>query len=109
MCIRDSYLEIKHLPDTIKQKYLQCYYDFAKQYDLDLSDVSDDFNRKSMIEHDKVIAWHTQQAIDLLNVPRDNDSDQQLQQMIAHSQKWDSVYKLDMLSLYPEFGSFVQT
>lgn len=103
------YLEIKHLPDTIKQKYLQCYYEFAQQYDLNLSDVSDDFNRKSMIEHNKVIAWHTQQAIDLLNVPRDDDSDQQLQQMIAHSQKWDSVYKLDMLSLYPEFGSFVQT
>ena len=60
-----------------------------------------------MNEQSRVIAHHTQQAIDLLSTPRDADSDEQLQKMVAHSRKWDSVYKFDMLKLYPEFASFV--
>jgi len=102
------FLEVKHLPDIVKQKYLHRLEQFIQDYNIDLTRIIGiDFNRKAMNEQSRVIAHHSQQAIDLLSTPRDADSDEQLQKMVAHSRKWDSVYKFDMLELYPEFASFV--
>ena len=74
-----------------------------------MADSIGDYNHRTIENIRHNLALRIKQAIDLLNQPRATDSDQQLQTMVAYCNKWDAVYKFDLLEYYPEFDSFVQT
>lgn len=101
------YMDVKHLPDYLKQQYLLEYDKLVEKNHIDLSPQHNDYNHRDMKEQPKVIAWHVQQAINLLKQPRDDDSDKHLAELFAHCKKWDSVYGFDLYKIYPEFVNVV--
>jgi hypothetical protein len=101
------YMDVKHLPDDIKKTYLKEYYNFVEKNNIDLDSQNNDYNHKDMKEQSKVIAWHVQQAINLLKQPRDADSDSHLTELFEHCKKWDNVYGFDLYEIYPEFANVI--
>lgn len=99
------YMDVKHLPTDLKNQYLDVYYKFAEKNNIDLSPQHNDYNHRDMKEQPKVIAWHVQQAINLLKQPRDDDSDKHLAELFAYCKKWDTVYGFNFDKIYPEFKS----
>jgi hypothetical protein len=49
-----------------------------------------------------------QQAIKLLNQSEPSDRDDQLMQLVAHCKKWDKVYGLNAIKLYPELAEIFE-
>jgi len=100
--VRPDFLMVKHLPDSIKQEYKKSYMQLIEDYDLDIN-IKQDINESDINRLSDIIAIYTREAIVLLDMPGTNESNSKLKELKAHCKKWDSVYNLNMLELYPEF------
>jgi len=95
------FLDAVILPDAIKQHYRQSYIDLLNQVNIDSTKV---YNSSDINQYQHTIVSQAQMMLDILNQPAPADQEQQLQLMVQHCKKWDSVYGYDARTIYPEFA-----
>jgi len=98
-----DFLNPQVLPDAIKQQYITEYKKLAAEYELDQVDYSTDYNESDPNQHRRVIANQIDQCINMLSTTQSPNSDQLLQELTRHCERWDRVYGYDAGQLYPEF------
>lgn len=100
LCTTPRFLSAEILPDPIKKQYLQSYQDLLSR----LQDIETgfDYNASDPNNHRCVIKQQAEMCVSFLKTPRPSDSEQQLEAMVRHCEKWDRVYGYDARKLYPE-------
>lgn len=97
------HLDVKLLPYEIKQQYKVHYQKlFDKMCNIK---TENDFNESDPTCYDKIIKLQALQCLNLLDQPTPPDSQKYLKNLINECKKWDSVYKLNARTLYPELSS----
>jgi molybdenum cofactor biosynthesis enzyme MoaA len=94
-----KYLDIKVLPYAIKQNYLQHYTTIVDQ--LADIDIDIDFNESDAGNYKKSIKQQAMQMINILT-PVLIDNEDGLPELVTMCKKWDTEYKFDAITLYPE-------
>ena len=95
-----QYLNIKILPIMIRQQYIQQYQTLLDK--LIDEDISSDYNESDTANFIKNIKMQATQVISALQLPEVDNQEQLLATMVEHCQKWDKVYNLNAIELYPE-------
>jgi sulfatase maturation enzyme AslB (radical SAM superfamily) len=94
------FLNVNVLPKDIRLNYVKNYENLLNKL-ADVRDQYSDFNESDPNNYSKIIKLQSQQVINLLNSNLHNTT--QIPKLIEHCLKWDNVYKLNLLELYPEF------
>ena len=94
-----SYLEVAVLPNAVKQSYIGPYKDIIEE----LSDISlaNEINESDLNNYKISIKLAAVQALNVLNTCTEFNPTL-FKLFVDHCKKWDSVYKLNALELYPE-------
>lgn len=95
------FLDAEILPTDVKLKYLQTFVPLINQLG---SYRSNDYNAMDPNEFKRNLAQHIETCVTILSTTAPDDSEQQLQTMVAHCRRWDQVYQLNARSLYPELA-----
>jgi hypothetical protein len=97
-----TWLNVNILPHNIRSSYLQKYHELlTKLTDIN---IDSDYNESDPNNYLRSIKIQCLQAAGCLESKQPIDSDQQLKIMVEHCRKWDNIYKLSALELYPEFN-----
>lgn len=99
---RPAYLDVRVLPDEIRQSYLYGYQSLVEEFDLDQDDISQVYNESDPNQVRKIIKNQINQCCAILSAPRLDHSDRLLGEMVSWCQRWDQIYKFDARVLYPE-------
>ena len=90
--IRDKY--------KLKETYISEYEKLMVDYHL-VNDISVNINKSNTVNYQLVAKNQITQMISLLKQP---DAPVELiNSLVKHCQQWDQLYKLDALTIYPEF------
>jgi hypothetical protein len=102
LCYDPRFLSAEILPKTVKQQYQLKYLKLLDQ----LSDVivDNDYNASDPHNYHRAIKEQAEMCLSVLNTPTPFDSEQQLEALVRHCERWDRVYGYDARTLYPEFG-----
>ena len=95
-----QYLNIKILPMMIRQQYIRRYQTLLDK--LVDEDIAVDYNESDTANFIKNIKMQTSQVIMALQQPEVDNQEQMLATMVEHCQKWDKIYNLNAIELYPE-------
>ena len=101
LCTTPRFLSGEVLPESVKQKYQESYRQFLGQ----LSDIAvdTDYNASDPHNHRLAVKEQALMCLKILETPTPADSDQQLEALVRHCERWDRVYGYDARALYPEF------
>jgi len=101
LCTTPRFLAGEVLPESVKQKYQESYRQFLAQ----LSDIAvdTDYNASDPNNHRLAIKEQALMCLKILETPTPADSDQQLEALVRHCERWDRVYGYNARDLYPEF------
>jgi hypothetical protein len=101
LCTTPRFLSAEVLPEPIKQKYQESYRQLLDQ----LTDVEVDMDYNSSDLHNcrQAIKEQALMCLTILETPTPLDSDQQLETLVRHCERWDRVYGYNARDLYPEF------
>lgn len=99
-CITPEFLDIRYLPANAKKLYLEKYQNLVN--DLSSSNSNVVFSSSDPNYYQTVIKNHAQTCINMLNTPDQHNMSEQHKKLVEHCRQWDSVYKLNARSLYPE-------
>ena len=102
LCYRPRFLSAEILPESVKQQYQQPYLALLDQ--LAKINVDSDYNASDPNNHRLAIKEQALMCLKILETPTPADSDQQLEAMVRHCERWDRVYGYDARKLYPELG-----
>lgn len=91
------------LPKDIKTQYLAEYLALREA----LPSIPLDYNASDPNLYISTIAHSTNLVINTLSAAQPADSDAQLEKLVEHCRRWDSVYSLDARALYPEFSKIL--
>ena len=106
ICETPAYYNPVILPDSVKELYLQKYYNFKeKYYHTDAVDTTEDFNESDPNECVRSVGQQIDQCINLLKTPAPPDQQKLLSEMVYWCKKWDSVHGYNARALYPEFSA----
>lgn len=97
---RPEFMQVRHLPTEIKQRYLDHYHRLHEE--LDGQDIENDFNESDQSQYVRIVKLALEQARGLLRQPCTEQSEQMLSQLVSHCAKWDKVYDLRATEIYPE-------
>jgi hypothetical protein len=100
LVITPRFLDIRILPDAVKQQYILQYQEFLSQFESDCVDV--DYNASDPSNVQLIVKEQATQCLAALQSPAPDDADQLLAQMVDHCRRWDLVYNADARILYPE-------
>lgn len=90
------------LPLHVKQLYQQQYINLKKSLMLEDLDSQQDYNESDPNQYARIIAGQIDQCISLL----DSDGNYYLfKDLVAHCQRWDSIYGYNAINLYPELAN----
>jgi hypothetical protein len=104
LCINPRFMAADILPEEVKTLYRTRYEDFLNS----LPDSSKgDYNASDPNNHVAVIREHAEMCLAVLSTPTPEDSDTQLHALVEHCQKWDKIYHLNAVDLYPEWSSLL--
>jgi hypothetical protein len=95
-----KFLNVSILPKEIKRLYLPKYELLLDK--LAHIDLVNDYNESDPNNYQHSIKMQALQAIKLLTQSEPNDQSEMLEKMVEHCKKWDKVYKLNAVELYPE-------
>jgi uncharacterized Fe-S cluster-containing radical SAM superfamily protein/ribosomal protein L40E len=98
------YLDIKILPDAIRQQYCITYHQLIEDLKLSQVNASVDYNESDPNEVDRIIKNQIDQCINLLNAPRFDDADTLLDELVPYCRRWDNVHGYNAVKLYPELA-----
>ena len=101
LCYDPRFLSAEILPESIKQLYQLKYQTFLNQ--LSEIQVDSDYNASDPNNYRLVIKEQAEMCLTILQTPTPADSEQQLETMVRHCERWDRVYGYDARKLYPEF------
>jgi hypothetical protein len=93
------------LPQSIKQQYQNTYESFLSQ--LSEIAIEHDYNASDPNNYQMVIKEQAKMCLHALNTETPDDSDQQLEILVRHCERWDRVYGYDARKLYPEFDEIL--
>jgi sulfatase maturation enzyme AslB (radical SAM superfamily) len=101
LCINPRFLSAEVLPESIKRQYQQPYRQLLDQ----LTDIAVDKDYNASDPHNCLQAIKEQalMCLTVLETPTPADSDQQLEALVRHCERWDRVYGYNARDLYPEF------
>ena len=101
LCYDPRFLSAEILPESIKQLYQLKYQTFLDQ--LAEIEVDTDYNASDPNNYQLAVKEQAEMCLAVLQTPTPADSEQQLEAMVRHCERWDRVYGYDARSLYPEF------
>jgi hypothetical protein len=98
-------LSAEILSKTVKQRYQQGYQKLLDQL-CDVS-VDGDYNASDPHNYRQAIKEQAKMCLSVLKTPTPVDSEQRLEALVRHCERWDGVYGYDARTLYPEFGEIL--
>jgi hypothetical protein len=101
LCYNPRFLSAEVLPESIKQFYQLKYQTFLDQ--LGEIQVDTDYNASDPNNYRLAIKEQAEMCLNVLQTPTPADSEQQLEAMVRHCERWDRVYGYNARLLYPEF------
>jgi hypothetical protein len=101
LCYNPRFLSAEILPNSVKKHYQSSYLQLLDR----LADVgvNADYNNSDPNNYRQVIKEQVDMCLSLLQSPTPADSEQQLEALVRHCERWDRVYGYDAKKLYPEF------
>ena len=102
---RPRFLSPEILPTAIKELYKTKYIELLTKFD-DVQ-VDTDYNSSDPNNCRMVIKEQINLCLSVLNTPTPADSEEQLEKMVRHCEKWDKVYNYNARELYPEFAEIL--
>ena len=99
-----AYLDVKVLPYTIKQNYLQHYTTILDSL-IDIN-IDNDYNESDSNNYKKSIKQQAIQVINILNSPSKNNQNLTTE-LVTMCKQWDTIYKFDARTLYPELADIL--
>jgi hypothetical protein len=99
-----EFLSIPVLPIQVRLGY-QHYYEELLQR-IDVQDTLGDYNVSDPHNVDRVIAEQARSILSWLATPETENVIDLRRQMAEHCAKWDAIYDLDAVGLYPELADF---
>lgn len=100
-----EYLDIKVLPQSIKQQYLRHYKEIVdKLADID---IEGDFNESDATNYKKSVKQQATQVSNILASTLKNRK-YLIPELVSMCKQWDTVYKLDAKTLYPELADVLE-
>ena len=100
-----EYLDIKVLPQSVKQQYLQHYKEIVDK--LSDIDIEGDFNESDATNYKKSVKQQATQVSNILASILKN-SKYLIPELVAMCKQWDTVYKFDAKTLYPELADVLE-
>jgi hypothetical protein len=106
LCYNPRFLSSEILPELIKKQYQNQYSNLLSQ----LSDIAvdSDYNASDPNNYKLVIKEQIEMCLSILQTPTPSDSEQQLEALVRHCERWDRVYGYDARKLYPEFHEILE-
>jgi hypothetical protein len=106
LCYNPRFLSAEILPDAVKKQYQTKY---LKLLSL-LADITvdSDYNASDPNNYQAVIKEQAEMCLSALQTSTPADSEQQLEALVRHCEKWDQVYGYDARKLYPEFQEILE-
>ena len=101
LCYDPRFLSAEILPESVKQQYQTAYLTLLDQ--LTKVTVDADYNASDPHNHRLAVKEQALMCLKILETPTPADSDQQLEALVRHCERWDRVYGYDARTLYPEF------
>lgn len=101
LCYDPRFLSIEILPTDVKLLYLEKFNKFLEK--LETVKVGTDFNASDPNNYKSVIKEQAEMCVALLQSTTPSDSNQELERLVRHCERWDRVYGYDARTLYPEF------
>jgi hypothetical protein len=101
LCYNPRFLSAEILPESIKKYYQPLYLKLLDK--LSNITVESDYNTSDPDNYKQVIKEQINMCLSILQSPTPGDSEQQLEILVRHCEKWDRVYGYDARTLYPEF------
>ena len=101
LCTSPRFLSVEILPDYVKTQYQQSYITLLDQ--LRGISTGTDYNASDPHNYLHVVKEQALMCLDVLKTATPDDSEQQLEAMVKHCERWDRVYGYDARKLYPEF------
>ena len=105
LCYDPRFLSAEILPESIKQLYQSKYQTFLDQ--LAKIQVNTDYNASDPNNYQLAIKEQAEMCLTVLQTPTPKDSDEQLEKLVRHCERWDRVYGYDARKLYPEFAEIL--
>lgn len=105
LCYEPRFLSAEILPDNVKKQYQTDYKNLLDQ--LDDVKNSKDLNASDPNNYRQIVKIHAEMCLAILQIPTPADSEQQLEAMVRHCERWDRVYGYDARALYPEFAEIL--
>lgn len=93
------------LPDSVKQLYKIKYQEMLSQFDN--IEVDSDYNASDPNNYKLAIKEEIIMCLSALESPAPPDSEDQLEKLVRHCEKWDKVYGYNAKELYPEFAEIL--
>jgi MoaA/NifB/PqqE/SkfB family radical SAM enzyme len=97
-----SYLDVRILPNHVRELYQQKYHKLIGDLDLESVDCSADYNESDLNQLPLIIKNQIQQCLNLLSAPRLDNADKLVDELVTWCKRWDQVHGYDALKLYPE-------
>jgi hypothetical protein len=102
LCYNPRFLSAEILPESVKQQYQASY--LALLHQLTEVTVDTDYNASDPNNHRLAVKEQALMCLKVLQTPTPTDSDQQLEALVRHCERWDRVYGYDARALYPELS-----
>lgn len=98
-----AYLDVRVLPQPVKDRYLARYERLITDLDLDQGDLGSDYNESNPAEYQRVIKNQIVQCQSVLREPEPTDAEKFRADLVAWCRRWDDIYGYDAREIYPEF------
>jgi hypothetical protein len=105
LCTEPRFLAAEILPESVKQQYRTRYLEFLDQ--LATVDVDSDYNASDPNNHRRAIKEQAEMCLNILQTPTPADSEENLEELVRHCERWDRVYGYNARLLYPEFNEIL--
>jgi hypothetical protein len=106
LCYSPRFLSAEILPDCVKAQYRQSYQILLDQ--LQDIETQSDYNASDPHNYLRAVKEQALMCLNVLTTVSPADSDQQLEAMVRHCERWDRVYGYDARKLYPEFQGILE-
>lgn len=100
VCTRPAFLDAKILPWSVRQQYLDPYYDLLAELSNEIKQK--DYNASDPNNWLEVIRQDAQMIVQMLTAPEPVDSEHRQKQLVQHCRRWDQVFNYHAPSVYPE-------
>jgi hypothetical protein len=101
LCYEPRFLSAEILPESIKKQYQTQYQNLLDR--LQDVQVVADYNASDPNNYRQTVIEQAKMCLSILQSATPADSEQQLELMVRHCERWDRVYGYNAVLLYPEF------